>query len=356
MGLESSRSAEKGEHAGKMLADKARYLARIALVGMALQGCSTKEEMLKQRDESIHDRIASSEILVEQKSSGTIQLSSGETIRIPRSSERFERVMLYLPKNRAPDKVFILFGQDHIIPKSVPNYLESMSFEEREASLKNVEESQRVIYEELKNLAEQGTIKKVCGEGFVSQKKIDKTLSEYRANPEEVTARFIAHVVPEFDISETSTVLSQQNAKTNDSGTEHEISKRLDKENGPQVERLYQPYKYVVGADLVLAAEGLISLCPAEYSATNRVANQFVSEIEKNPLSVLITGLSEHGKNLIFENRENAAIELSLSQGDPVIGITFGEAHDFTDAIERWNKKYPSTSIGLVDIRLSRDH
>ncbi len=130
----------------------------------------------------------------------------------------------------------------------------------------------------------------------------------------------------DFDVADTYNELlqldikkAQKAATINDSIRFNELMDRAEQ------------FKYYVGADLLLAHVGRITMLPAETKAAWDEAQRL-------------------GGPATADLRENIAIDLA-SQGNGLMRVVvYGGAHNFVDNLERWNAKNPSRAMHCIVI------
>ena len=335
---------QKEKRIGKLLTDRANRLARMAVVGLTLQGCAPGEGS-KQQQTPTQEQSVASELLDRQISTGTIRLSSGEVLGIPKSGERFDSVTVYLPKERPADRLLLVFGQIHQLPKE---NLDTFDADTKNTMLREVMESQRAIYEGLKDMAQRGTISKVCSELLLDTDKMLEMESYYRDSLPEITASIVAKYLPESDIGR---VVERRDELFVDDYLSSEEYDELRSSIEPAIRQYQDEYRYAVSADGLLAAEGKVRLCPAASKETYDAAwEPQVDDLFDKPSAERTSAEQTLIRKVIFEDREDAAVALAVSQAEKSIAITYGAAHDFSDAVERWNKNNPNIQIGLVEV------
>ena len=346
-------SPEQYERARKVSGEfvrRARDLGRIAAVSLVLQGSALQEKTrgMQERDTMITERISHSQILEEQASRGTIQLSSGETTVIPVEGGELERVKVYTPKDTAPDKLILLFGQLHVPNTEGMDISKKMSLEDRILALEETEKNQRIIYDELRKLAEQGVISVVCSESLTDDVNIKNVITDYVWNSELIIAEVVASIIPESDIAQ---VVTRRNEIYSDSNVTEEEGEELSTHINPQIERNYEKFKHLMDSEFLLAEEKLISSCPASARDSYEAGRKLLIGVDKKTLLQFTPREREQYDKVLLEDREDDTVRLAVSQGNDVMAIKYGLGHDFTDAIERWNIAHPETQLGLVDIR-----
>lgn len=113
-------------------------------------------------------------------------------------------------------------------------------------------------------------------------------------------------------------------------------------------------YKTVISSDVKKPAEVALSqdkvkfysgLASKSFCKIDVSCVRIVNEITKK----IIPAVSRY----IFSERENETLEMisELSGDQKVIPLVYGSAHDFTNAIKRWNKLNPGKGFNLVTIK-----
>jgi len=99
------------------------------------------------------------------------------------------------------------------------------------------------------------------------------------------------------------------------------------------------------GADFLLAFDRGLRLLPGETLETSREAKEFYRRL-KNGERVT----DEEYKRIVFENREDALLEIISASDDPLAVTVYGGLHDWMDNIKRWNKDNPDKMFSYIRI------
>lgn len=333
-------------------------LARVALAALTLYGGINKSEMLAIHDANAAAFTVESQMLSENISTGKVRLSSGEEITIPKPGELFERVMVYTPEGKDPDRLIILFSQTHILSAE---RMKEYTAAERKTSLEEANESQRRIYQGLEQLVDAKTLKTVCSEG-VTDWNMAKNM--VRSSSEDPVSRIAKGMVPYFPGSDFEHIIKQsdeimeQHYKKSGDIDEAFTSQKIFLESNPLVKQYVNEYKYVIGADDLLAMEGKLTLCPGEQKAAydNLMNDPYFKFLESKPRTTWTVHDEAFYKKTLLEDRESGSIEMVMdSVSDKVTALSFGAHHDFTNNIVEWNSQHPDQQIGLVDVRTPID-
>lgn len=334
--------------------DRSSKLARLALATLTFYGVVDVAEMLVLRDAGAAAYAAESQTLAESISTGKVRLSSGEEIIIPKPGEFFERVIVYTPEGKDPDRLIMLFSQTHQLSK---RQMEGDSMAERIESLAEANDSQERIYKGLKQLIDQGSLHSVCSEGNSIWDGTKSDLVAFSENNPTTTAEILVNYFPGSDleqvVKEANEAYKQYFNQTKD--INGAISKfNIVIKNNPIAYKYIEKYKYIGGASRLLAAEGELIPCPGEDAVAynNLWSNQEVQLLWDKPSSTWTTYDRALFKKVVYEDRENGAIETIMNAvPDDVVGLTFGAGHDFTNNVDEWNARNPDQQIGLVDMR-----
>ncbi len=327
--------------------ERSNKLAQFALAALTFYGVADVAEMLVLRDGGASAYAAESQTLSESVSTGRVRLSSGEEIVIPKPGSTFDRVKVYMPEGKAPDRLILLFSQTHRVSKQ---QLEGYSPQVMMEFLEQANDSQHRIYEGLKQLVDQGSLYSVCSEGVTNWGITNSDLKDYSTQSTSSIARILVNYFPgsEFEraVEESKQVWQQQYDATGDGSNFEAITKSY-----PEITNYVDKYKYTVGATELLAATGKLIPCPGESEEASAASEQY-GYLFKKPRNEWTQEEAHAFSKFIFEDRENAAIKtIMTNMPDPVVGLSFGAAHDFTNNIDEWNARNPDQQIGLVDMR-----
>ncbi len=237
-----------------------KRLTRLSLAALTFYGVADTAEMLVSRDSGVAAYAAESLTLSDKVSTGTVRLSSGEEISIPKAGELFDRVMVYTPTGKDPDRLLVLFSQIHALDEQ---QMKGWSADQRRGALEAANDSQHRIYQGLKQLIDDGSLYSVCSEGITQWGTTKSLLQDYSTQATSSVARIIVDYFPgsEFErtVQQSHKDWNQHYATTGDSIKFEEITKTY-----PEITNYVNKYKYVVGAADLLAAEGEIIPCPGE--------------------------------------------------------------------------------------------
>ncbi len=188
--------------------------------------------------------------------SSDITLQSGRTITLP-DIPGFEREPTMLSRNQSPEKVVLLFPQEHWSSKEE---LAALSQEERERRFRGLVDSQGEIYAGMRDLVGKGLLNKVCMEGFRSQAEVDDILAEYTSNFDVYTLQRYAEYWPQSD-APAAIAEYRQIASDGVTTAEEQPALRSIKD---YAHRVAERYGVIMGAPMVLAVEGRVEMCPGD--------------------------------------------------------------------------------------------
>ena len=278
-------------------------------------------------------------------SSGKIVLASGETVQIPTTADHFNKVTVYAPPHAS--RVLIFFQPNHL---HIAEEMQGLSDRAKLAGLGAVEQSQKIIYEELEKLGKKGVIKSVCQEGVIAtpDNKNARNLIKSLSDPKQFNSTTTTLVGPYlFAAQEATTQYFDLTNKPGelDAAENDKIKKRFE----PYFHSIAQQYPHVVGAAEILASKGVISLCGAEEQDTYAASwGPDVRAIMARPPSEWTADERKLVKKKVVDDREGAALRQTLAQEGSTVALEFGAGHKFTAAIMRWNINHPNQQIALV--------
>lgn len=328
--------------------ERSGKLARLTAAALVFYGVANEAEMLVKRDAVAEAYAAESMTLKESVSVGEVRLSSGEVISIPKPGENFERVTVYLPKDKAPDRLVLLFSQTH---KLVAKQLQTYDSESRLDSLERAMESQRSIYTGLKNLIDQGSLTALCWEGAYDWDQVRDDMDWYGNYNSVATSSIVVNYLPGSDLARAAQRRDELFSDGIDWQDLDEMSLNID----PVFDHYAEQYKYLVGGGELLAFEGELTPCPGEGKEAYQNSDS-VDHLFDKPRSTWTMEEVLLFKKLIYEDREDAALETILTNmPDSTIGLSFGSAHDFSNNVDKWNREHPDEQIGLVEMRTPYD-
>lgn len=274
-----------------------------------------------------------------------MEIEVGDTrIKIPSLKEFDVSRRVYMPEDAHADKLIVLIQQMHLVGEET---LSSKDYKQRQEMLSLTVANQKIQYELLKTFSGANIVTNVCTEGLWEEVVEDVTAAvsddtKFR----EFTRKRLA---PYFKAEESSELEKSVAELLTEKGIQGEYSV----EQEPEItDTMVNENHYLVGGELVLAGEGKISLCPGEskdklMQATELSNQESLFDADGNP----VTDTINEYKQVIYEDREDIAIKNAMSIGGSVVGVTFGAAHDFRDAIARWNTFNPNEKAGLMVIR-----
>lgn len=327
---------------------RANKLARLALGALTFYGVADVAEMLVLRDAGAAAYAAESQTLAENVSTGKVRLSSGEEITIPKPGELFDHVMVYTPEGKAPDRLIMLFSQTHRLSKE---QLEGDTAAERMQALEEANDSQRRIYTGLKQLIDAGSLYTVCSEGSTDWQGTKWGVEAFSEHGTSTSVDILVNYFPASDLEQAVKNAGKRYDEINIGSLKAHTSIESIMKTDPVIARYIKKYKYIGGATELLAAEGELIPCPGEESVAYETSDK-VSYLFDKPIAERTLEESILFKKLMFEDREDAAIETIMTNiPDPVVGLSFGAGHDFTNNVDQWNARHPDQQIGLVDMR-----
>lgn len=275
---------------------------------------------------------------------GHIELADGEAVDLPQLAG-FENVKILAERAEPPKKLIVLFGQTHLIEEEK---IVNLSEVARWNMLNDVIYSQRNIHNGLLKLNTLDLVHTVCLEGITSQENIE-TANNYFNNKKllpPIVALNLKVFIPNSEVGKAAAqyeTISSHATKISNEDLHH-----LD-----TIQTVFNTaiaeYKYIIGGAQLLETEGAVKLCAAELKLTNEAAfSDAVNKANSKLKSERTTEESQLLRNAIFEDREDMAIQKIAQEPDSVVGLTYGNAHDFSDALERWNTLHPENQFALA--------
>ncbi len=285
------------------------------------------------------------ERVTQLENSFTLTLSTGEEIVIPPLQGLVHESILYTPEKTPPAQLLVVIRQQHALSK---DQLRLVNFPPAllQQKLSETLESQKQQYRILEKLVSNYTLDTSCVEGYTTQTDLESS-ALYTTN--HLTERTVSEVAPYLPGSPLAMLAEKWHTFLQHPHGSAEEKISTDNAFKSEAERYVETYKYIVGGDILLASEHGIHVCPGEQQTTYDAAMMpDVQQFSTKQLTTITPNEFYQYRKVVFEDREDAAIENAVAVAKPAVAITYGANHDFRDAAIRWNITHPEHHIGLL--------